>query len=238
MNIDLKKTCFKNWLKYGQYAYNPNEYIVLHDKQLLIQIISKVACTSIKATIGKNMGIDYKLASGLDIHRHPGWHNLYGEQIKPYSHYDLICFVRHPLARLVSCYVERVLYKEKNDDFPIYYFDDYPVSIPANCPFSEFVYQVSRTPDYASDRHFKSQYASIFKNKSRLPDFIGKLEHLSKDWEKVAKRYDLPHKLLRLNKRLQPVGLPQNWQEFYSEADKNIVSQKFKNDLNYFKYEV
>ena len=237
MNIPIAKTCFKHWLKYGQYAYNPDEYIVLHDRQLLIQIISKVACTSIKATIGKSIGIHYELPSGLDIHRHPDWHDLYGEQIKPYSHYELICFVRNPLARLVSCYVERVLYDGKNHDFPTYYFADYPFTIPANCSFSEFAHRVSKIPHYAADRHFKSQYHSIFKHKKRRPDFIGKLENLNEDWKKVADRYDLPEKLLKLNKREKPATIPNDWRDLYSASDKKVVGEKFKNDLEYFGYE-
>lgn len=237
MNIQLATTCFKHWLKYGQYTYDPDEFIVLHDRQLLIQVISKVACTSIKATIGKSIGINYKLASGLDIHRHPGWHELYGDQIKPYSHYDLICFVRNPLARLVSCYEERVLHDGKNPDFSKYYFADYPISIPANCSFSEFAHRVSKIPNHAADRHFKSQYHSILKYKKRRPDFIGKLENISEDWKKVADRYDFPKKLLKLNKREKPASLPSNYRDLYSSADKKVVNEKYKNDLVFFGYE-
>jgi len=236
MNFQLAKTCFKHWLRYGQYAYDPDEYIVLHDRQLLIQIISKVACTSIKASIGKSIGIHYELPSGLDIHRHPNWNDLYGEQIKPYSHYDLICFVRNPLSRLVSCYVERVLYDGKNPDFPGYYFADYPISIPANSSFSAFARQVCKTPDYAADRHFKSQYYSIFMHNKRRPDFIGRLENLNEDWKKVAQRYNLPDELLRLNKLKKSASLPNDWRDFYSAKDWQILRKRYKKDIDYFGY--
>ena len=237
MNFELIKTCFKHWLKYGQYAYDPNEYIALHDRQLLVQIISKVACTSIKATIGKSIGIDHKLPSGLDIHRNPKWHVLYGDQIRAYSHYDLICFVRNPLARLVSCYKQRVLFYEDDPDFPEYYFKDHPYTIKANCPFSEFLNKVIRIPDHAADRHFKSQYASIFGKKTRTPEFIGRLENIEEDWKKVANRYDLQERLLKLNSGHVDKQLPDKWQEFYTDEDMEKAREKFRNDLEMFGYE-
>lgn len=232
--LDLGKICFKNWLKYGQFAYDPNEYIVLHDRRLLVQIISKVACTSIKATIGKAIGINYQLPSGLDIHRNPKWHNLYGDQIKPYSNYKLICFVRNPLARLVSCYKQKVVFDPKNSEFDTYYFKDYPFSIKANESFSQFLSQVISIKDFAADRHFKSQHHSIFKN--REPDFIGKLENIKQDWKYIAERYDFPEQLLRLNPNSNAKHLPDQWQTYYSDHDFDKAIKRFQIDINEFDY--
>ena len=117
----------KNFINYRVIDLDPVEYLVLEDLNLVYVVISKVACTSIKATIGKTINIDYKLDSGLDIHKKNAWHREFGNLKYPYSDYFKFSFVRNPYTRLVSCYIDRVIYKGPNDDFPEYYFDSYPL---------------------------------------------------------------------------------------------------------------
>ena len=190
----------KNYFRYRDWEYNPVEYLLLDDRKLALIIVSKVACTSIKATIGRDYGISFAKESGLDIHTHAEWHREYGRNFDAFSHYYLAVFVRNPFSRLVSCYKDRVQHDRSRQDIGTYYFSGYPYVIPPNSTFEEFAGTISEIPDRYADRHFKRQSYSVYRESERKnPDFIGRFESLQEDWQRLAKQFGLSPELAKLN---------------------------------------
>ena len=186
----------RNRFVYQEPDLQPGEYLVLSDRKLVFIVLSKVACTSIKATIGQKYGIAPENQSGLDIHHHPQFEKRFRRLEGDANKYFKFAFVRNPLTRLVSCYRDRVLYTGPNEDLSDYYFSDLPYDIPANCSFADFVHRIAKIPDHYADRHFKSQSHSLFsKGKNLEPDFIGRFEDLQAGWTKIANKFDLPEKI-------------------------------------------
>lgn len=102
-------------------------------------------------------------------------------------------FVRHPVARIQSCYTNRLLdaanAKDK-DRFSIY-------GITRQTSFEDFVKIICDVPDKFADRHFKSQHTLTHDGDKSVCDFIGKFENLAEDWSHLQQQIglpDLPHK--------------------------------------------
>lgn len=225
----------KNYFRYDDKDLDPVEYLALDDKKLLYIVISKVACTSIKATIGKNYGIQSNESRGLDIHTKKEWNRIFGKLNKPYSDYFKFTFVRNPFSRLVSCYNDRVITKTPDHS---YHFKSYPISIPPNISFSDFIHRIVNIPDYLADRHFKSQSYSIYRNDTITPDFIGKLESLSEDWKKIANLFQLPDTIESLNKgTMKNTPEKLDFRTFYNPQLVAMVYEKYKQDIERFGYQ-
>ena len=67
-----------------------------------------------------------------------------------------------------------------------------------------------------------------------LVDFIGKFENIDNDWGTIAGKLgltqELPHKNKNPKKR-------KHYTEYYSETTKKDIQDKFRTDIEYFKYE-
>jgi len=234
MKIHLKR--LRNRIQYGDYDYDPVHFLVLEDRRLILQTHSKVACTSIKAAVGRDLGIGYQSASGLDIHTDERWPKVYGGIPDRCGEYFFATFVRNPFSRLVSCYQDRVLYSPNSEDLKVYYFGRNPISIPANCPFSEFVRIVENIPDPLADRHFKQQSYSLAKA-GRQPDFLGRFECLDEDWRWLATRFDLPKTLERLNRTDRHAHrVTSDWRDLYTPDLQARVAARYSRDLEELGY--
>ena len=226
----------KNNVIYGDSDYDPVEYLVFEDRQLVLLVISKVACTSIKATIGKSYGIDYQSSSGLDIHHNKNWKRFFGKLPDKYGDFKTAAFVRNPFSRLVSCYIDRVLYNKDHEDFKKYYFANYPYMIPENCSFPEFVDIVSQIPDSKADRHFKSQFHTISKINRPL-DFLGKFENLKVDWREFAEMFDFDVELERLNPgNREAKDVEKDFRKYFDEECFLLTRDRYAADIEDFSF--
>lgn len=227
----------KNYLKYRDTDFDPVEFLVFEDRKLVLLVISKVACTSIKATIGKSYDIDFKNDSGLDIHSKESWARCFGHLPKRYENYEVAAFVRNPFSRLVSCYKDRVIYDYNHADFSKYYFQNYPFGIQANSEFVEFVQSVAEIPDASADRHFKMQSYS-FNKLGRPLDFVGRFENLTEDWKHFSQRYGFCEDLARLNPSDRyRKDLKRDYRDYYDSTSLQIVYERYQQDIKDFSYE-
>lgn len=111
-------------------------------------------------------------------------------------------FVRHPVARLYSCWHNKVV------ENPVLLPGMAEMGITPGMDFDAFVEVVARTPDTESEIHLRSQTSIVSWRGRVLPDFVGRVEKVGADWNHV--RYEIrmrcgidPGPMLRRNMRKQ-----------------------------------
>ncbi len=227
---------------YYQYASDlygdadPHKFFVFEDLKLAYLELPKVACTSIKTTIGRSYGISP--ANAMDIHEHPSWHQHLGLLNGVHRSYYTFAFVRNPFERLVSCYRDKVIYSGSNEIYSTPYFQQYYYfPIPANIPFSEFVERVARIPDCLADRHFKSQSAFLYHQGKLLVDYVGKFEALARDWKTIAVKYGFDTELDHQHTTKAKRGAHHDYRTYYTKELAQLVYQRYKADVELFGYQ-
>lgn len=158
--------------------YFESKHYFLKKHSLLFLRNPKVGSTSIRFFITKLLDIPVNDIKTLRKIRFPT------DYFETQDDYDFIkhriAFVRNPLSRLVSCYEQ----KKQYNMMPFYERNNLDPSM----SFPEFVEIVCNTPDYLSDRHFRSQFTFMFDNSANLiPNHIGRFSHFSNDFEKITK---------------------------------------------------
>ncbi|WP_013325563.1 sulfotransferase family protein [Gloeothece verrucosa] len=216
--------------RYGELV--PQTRYVFTDRKLIYLVVQKVACTSIKTTIARSYGI--KVQQEEDIHLDQFLQSKLGRPKKnEYPEYTIFSFVRNPYDRLVSCYRDKVLDVKQRYSVP--YFDTklgyYPYYIPHDISFAEFVQIIVKIPDYLADNHFKSQYAILSSYGKLLPDFIGRMETLQQDWEKLAKTYNFDVNLAHLNSTQKT-----SFSKYYTQELVDLVYQRYQKDFEHLGY--
>ncbi len=233
----LFKTLLRYLCYYRDIELDPVEYLVMDDRKLVFVIISKVACTSIKAAIGQAYGITSEEESILAIHVHPRWcverRKLTGER----KHYYKFAFVRNPLTRLVSCYRDKIIYDHATADYSYYYYDRGFYDIPPNTSFSDFIARIHNIPDFLAERHFKSQYYTVHKKGRINVDFVGKFENLNEDWSILASRFDFNPNLEHFHSSKHKDPCVNDVAAYYDDTTLRRVLRRYKSDFDAFGYQ-
>lgn len=136
-------------------------------------------------------------------------------------------FVRHPLARIQSCYTNRLLdaaeAKDK-DRFAIYGID-------RSTTFERFVQILAEVPDKHADRHFRSQHLLVNDGDQQVCDFVGKFENLKDDWKKLQNRFSLPDLPHRNKSKKRDES-----ETVLSAKTKQLVGERYAKDFEIFGY--
>lgn len=225
------------------------KYIVSDEYRFIYFVVQKVACTSIKTALAPLFGID---TTGTEIPREdraPRFviHELFdksGHQINrrqlisglegPYKGYFKFAFVRNPWDRLVSCYRDKLV----GDGLGLSLPNDVDVRLYRGMRFAEFVEGVHKIPDNKADPHFRSQHRVVCgpgRDRLILTDFVGRFENLQADFQTVAERIGAPE--LRLPHILRSTGKKsRSYTAYYDGRSKQLVSQRYRKDINTFGY--
>ncbi|MFB6246731.1 MAG: sulfotransferase family protein [Candidatus Pacearchaeota archaeon] len=198
-------------------------YTVIDDWKVVFFYLPKNANTSLKRAIYKKLyGRDTK-----SLHKNFPKTRFRSPNKKGYFKFVI---VRNPYDRLVSAYKNKIVSPGQtgviNSQKELY----------RDMPFKDFVKAICRTPDSKLDRHFRPQSWFIKdKNGKIIPDFIGKFENLPKDYETIMKKIGFKNfpELSTDNKEKRK----RNYRTYYDEETKNLVRNKYKEDLNLFDYE-
>jgi hypothetical protein len=233
------------------------KYIVSDEHKFIYFVVQKVACTSIKSALlplfdfsaagremvskqgSPNSGI-HKLFdnSGYQIRKQQLIKELDGE----YRDYFKFAFVRNPWDRLVSCYFQK-LADVKEEDFgkpaSLKFSAAERAELYYGMPFAEFVEAVYDVPDEEANIHFRSQYKVICgrgRDKPIMADFVGRFENLAQDFEAVtekigvAEKVQLPHKLRSRGRESR------SYAEFYDNRLRDLVHERYLDDIEIFGY--
>ena len=140
------------------------------------------------------------------------------EKVGPsvYQQYYKFAFVRNPFERFVS---EFFWYKAQTRRQAL--------------TFDGFLKEALERGD---DVHLKSQYEFISDENGRvMVDFIGRFEHLKRDFKKVRAALGIQEKLPHLSKA-KPIGFV-HYSDFYNEETKQIIYNRFRIDFEKFGYQ-
>lgn len=137
------------------------------------------------------------------------------EREAPEGHW--VAFVRHPLARLVSCYQHWIV-NAFHHRMAVH-------GLTQGMPFADFVKAVALIPDADADMHFKSQSALI----DGQPDYIGRAEAIGQDWKHVQSVFGVGP--IGHHNRTDHAG----WESFYCPELATIALERYQQDMeNYY----
>jgi len=136
-----------------------------------------------------------------------------------WNDYFIFSFVRNPWDKIVSQYFfngEKFCMKH--------------LGRPAD--FTEYIVEiVGRDKFYSMYEPRNLPYIVDDKGK-QLVDFIGRFENLQKDFDLVCDKIGMPKKVLpKINQSKHD-----HYTTYYNKKTKNIIAQKFKDDIEYFGY--
>lgn len=236
-----------------------SNYLISTSHKFIYCPIAKVACTSFKL---------WMLAIANETPPRPFNEQLEAQryalrkfglraanQILNDPDYFSFAFVRNPWSRVVSAYlnkfqsvnvtsepvIARLRRERKRDD------------LTADVPFREFVDFLSRGNPRKFDEHWRPQYLSL---KDMRLDFLGRFEHLSRDFAWVRERLEIETPLPHHNPtgygeeaerqecvadltaaKLKRRGPFPDYRRFYTPRLRDLVGQIYAEDIRRFGYE-
>lgn len=203
------------------------EYTVDSKRQVSYLVISKAACSSIKASM-----IDRELSEYDPIHYTATQLGMRRDHLSDEEKdFFTFTFVRNPFDRLVSCYVGKLHdepEKRGRNEFAGY-LGGYLLN---SGSFDVFVKKICVIPDRLMDRHICPQYLQVFRRDgtSRV-GYIGHFEHLEDEFREIQEKYGL-HPLKHFNKSSK-----EDYRDYYTIKTARKVYRKYRKDIRAFGYE-
>lgn len=161
----------------------PNFIAVDHELELAFFGVAKCGHTAVKRALLLSRGVDDENVHNwkhFDYVTPEAWISTTGKA----RDYPSFTFVRHPLGRLASCYLDKVVWRTSRGD-PFRPFGQFGIA--PDCSFERFVAIVSEVPDEEADEHFQSMSARLYDDATGfvLPREILRHETMAIDWERV-----------------------------------------------------
>ena len=220
-------------------SYHQAHVICLPGHGIAYIRVPKAANSSIKSALAQRFGIR---ARGADTVAQDGfWDDtedgvamrLTPERFVTEGHAArcwTFSFVRHPVARLYSCWNNKVI---ENDALSPRFV---AMGVRPGMPFDEFVQAVAETPDDRADIHVHSQ-SGILEYQGRLvPDFVGRVENIAADWPCVAERIEARSGVAmgRLGARNMRMGTPATVALTLPEKVRTLIIDRYRRDVDLF----
>ncbi len=189
-----KKTLRAGLVKAGVWpATNADRHLMWLKAHKLAYIrVPKAANSSVRITLARSFGLADADAEPANKDRF--WQavphhvatsmTLQHFRLHPASK-DTWCFtlIRHPASRLYSCWNNKVVENQSVSA------DMKRMGIEARMDFPSFVDCVASHSDAESDIHVRSLHSIICIDQKLIPDFVGRLEAIGKDWSHI--RYEV-----------------------------------------------
>lgn len=217
----------------------PNYFIPIEKYKLLYVQVPKCANTSILMALGK-------LAGWKDfptyVENNPSRHHdiqeavrkrkmpVNEDNIKKFKAYHKFTFVRNPWDRIVSCWKDKVKYKERK----FVGFNRWRIG--SSWSFEDFVKRIATISDQEANDHFRSQfYATSVGGRSYL-DWFGKIEQ-SSDWAVLQDRIERQNgrldNLMVLNKG-KDASI--DYKQYYNDKTQILIAKRYNADIVTFGY--
>ena len=211
---------------------DPNNTL-LDPLKVILMPVCKAANTSLVRSIGNRMGFVGGGATNRIDHRFPNptarevFENYLGQD------YLRVTFVRHPGARLVSCWADKVV-KRYIPSFASF-------GVTERMAWSDFFDAVMATEDHqctGSAQHWRGMtYDLTYKGKV-LPNVIGRVESMETEWDRVREclRKHTQLDLMGAQAHLNPSS-HDKWNDYYTPAQYGKLKDRFAEDFQFFGYQ-
>lgn len=142
----------------------------------------------------------------------------------------VFAFVRDPLARLHSAWVNKIVDGEKYGRRNIFRCHGMPYGM----SFSDFVRRVHQLEDHQLDRHIRSQAWFLADARGVLPQFVGRLERFSDDWQVLRQRLPVLGAVDHMNK----AAFSMDHLSAYDDQTLALAVERYAKDFELFGYSV
>lgn len=193
--------------------------------------IPKVATRSIRQALHFSSGSSLDANDFAEFESEFSAH-LSHKQIRQHADQGLFifAFVRDPLARLHSAWVNKIVDGGKYGRRNIFrcHGMHYGMS------FADFVRRVHELKDHQVDRHIRSQAWFLSDEKGLLPRFVGHLERFSDDWELLREQLPILGPVEHMNK----AAFNMDHLAAYDDQTLALAVERFSKDFELFGYSV
>ena len=194
--------------------------IVVWDSHRLVYIrVPKSANSSIRKSIAG--GVE----SRVDITRLD----------KLYPDYLTFSFVRNPWSRMVSAYTEKIRVEGTTEEKFVGGVHRGLLKMDpgfrVGMSFEEFVEMTCSFSDEKADKHLRSQCWFLVRNGKVVADFVGRIENMQEDWQRLAERAGFSESIGHWNKSRHG-----HYTEFYDDRLSRLVGERYRNDVETFGY--
>jgi hypothetical protein len=217
------------------FLINENKYknVLVEAFQLIYFELPKNACTSMKTQLAEVLQLPKRPDFPRYIHRDTQYKFPSATQEKvltDYKDYLRFAIIRNPWERLVSCYKDKIFYK---DDDNSYFIKTNP-KFSKEMPFDEFADVVASTPDHLADFHFCSQLGLLTDFTGNfLCNYLGELDNLNFHLEKIKSLTGISFETkTHLNKTKKS-----SYEEYYTPELIEKVRQRYHWDIELFGFE-
>lgn len=229
------------------------DIMALHDQRALYFAVPKVANSSIKATLLKGVtAFREDLPPGADPESEEfEFHDssfraklrhdrllLCKHQVRKYKGYLRFAFVRNPWDRLVSCYTQKIASRELTREEASKRGTTRALVdaglFQEGMSFGQFVRAVAQIPDERANRHFRSQFSFLTdRHGESMVDRFGRFENLSADFAQIMDELGLPEVRLPHKKPTKR----RDYRDYYDAELRELVSRRYRQDIDAFEYE-
>ncbi len=164
-------------------------YLFLPEHDLAYARVPKAANSSIKQSLHDLLFGEQHMVR--DVNRDEFWRNLPDDRARLLSAAELMrdapeafvfTFTRNPFSRVASCYFDKLILK--NRLAATYHWRGFR----AGMSFAQFVEKVAGLDDEKINTHLSSQTFILSHDGKLVPQFIGRVETVAKDWRRLTRR--------------------------------------------------
>lgn len=209
-------------MPYGHLRMNG---IIWHEKRLIYFFIPKNGCTSLKKVFADGQGLTYSTPHSADFQR------CTPQMGRDMKEYHTFAVVRHPLARLVSLYRDKVRpgyrgwgFRNGIEEFVLSPYGVFHQEM----SFPEFAAACLDMPLHNANRHWKPQAAQISAD-GWLPETIIRFEEYAEAVPPFLARFDIQVELPRLNPSWRQDA--RHWQEWYTPEVMEKAQNYYSEDI-------
>ncbi len=217
------------------FLINENKYknVLIDAHRLIYFELPKNACTSMKTQLAEVLQLPKRADFPRYIHRDREYQFPPAKPRKiltDYKDYLRFAIIRNPWERLVSCYKDKIFYKDEDNT----YFIKTNPQFKREMPFNEFVDLVVSIPDHLADFHFCSQMSLLTDFTGNfLCNYLAELNNLNFHLEKIKSLTGIPFETkTHLNKTKKS-----SYEEYYTPELVEKVRQRYRWDIELFGFD-
>lgn len=200
---------------------------IINDADRIIGLtIRKAASTSIIKQYTEELGFSEK---------------FFDDSFVKYIGFKSFSFVRNPYDRIVSVYIDKISKSVKSinpNTGMCVSMNKYKNIFHKNMTFNDFCQSLTKIPEHQSmwDEHIRPMYYYLFdKNNNLVVDFLGKIENMSNDYQRLSKFLKIKYAPLMIaNKNTNRIKA---YRPYYRPLSCKIITEIYKKDIEAFQYD-